>query len=119
MRSIVAALLMLDGLLGALWVARFVPVFGAYDGVVIALILLRGCVAALLCTSAWLLMSERPPASIFATTAVVASAIFVTLEIGFRVSPSSLFPTYRWPFVSIYWCYALGVAMYVNRSAER
>ena len=42
-----------------------------------------------------------------ARVVLVASAVLTTFEIGLRWAPTSLFPSYRWPAVGLYWLYAL------------
>lgn len=108
---LVATALVVDGLLSALWVARLVPVVAAYDPLVLLLILARGLVSALLITAGSMLFRAAPPGPLFARSAVLTSALLLTLEIGFRLSPSSLFPSYRWPAVAGYWAYAGAIAL--------
>jgi hypothetical protein len=106
---LVAYLLIAEGLLGALWLANLVPVIAAHGPVTIALIVARGLVAAAQLMSGWLLIRRRPPGAPIARGALLASAALVILEIGLRLAPSNLDPTFRWPVVAAYGAYAMAL----------
>ncbi len=114
MRSILAILLILEALFTGLWVAGLLPTFAVYDWLAIATVVLRGLVGACQFASGWLLLRRLPPADRLAETAFVASAALMTVEVGFGVAPSSLFPEFRWPVVGAYWLYALLAAGYLH-----
>lgn len=115
MIRIAAFLLIIDALLTGVWLANLLPVLGAYDLVVIGLLIARGLTAAALFMGGWLLLGNRPAATAIARGALLVSAALITIEIGFRLSPSNLDPTFTWPFVVLYWLYALVVRWYLGR----
>ena len=119
MRIILAILLMLEATQTGLWVAGLLPTFTVYDWIAIAVIVLRAMVGAFQFASGWLLIRRLPPADRFAESAFLASAALMTVEIGFGVAPSSLFPEFRWPVVGAYWLYALLAASYLRFSPAR
>jgi hypothetical protein len=47
---------------------------------------------------------------------LLVSAVLLTIETGWRLTPTDLDPTWRWPLVAAYWVYALG-AVYALRRA--
>jgi hypothetical protein len=42
----------------------------------------------------------------FTRWSLLASALVLTLELGAGLSPTSVFPAFRWPMVAAYWAYA-------------
>ena len=107
MIRIAAFLLIAEGLLEALWLANVVPVIAAHGPLTVVLLIARGLVAAALLMSGWQILGSRLPAAAIARGALIASAVLITLEIGMRLSPSNLDPTFRWPVVVAYWGYAI------------
>ena len=101
-------LLVAEGVTTLFWFVRLLPTLGWRDRSSVALILVRGLVGALQLSSGWGLTSGRPSARPLARFALLASAGLMTLEIGARMVPTDLDPTYRWPLVWAYWVYALG-----------
>jgi hypothetical protein len=114
-----AFLLVIDALLTGVWLANLLPVLAAYDLLVFALLIARGFTAAALFTGGWLLLGDRPAAAAIARGALLVSAMLLTIEIGFRLAPSNLDPTFRWPLVVLYWLYALAVRWYLGRKFGR
>ena len=114
MIRIAAFLLIAEGLLDVLWLANIVPVIAAHGPLTIVLLIARGLVAAALLMSGWLILEGRPPAAAIARGALLASALLITLEIGLRLAPSNLDPTFIWPLVVIYWLYAIGLRWYLK-----
>ena len=112
MIRLAAFLLIIDALLTGVWLANLLPVLAAYDLVVIVLLIARGLTAAALFMGGWLLLGNRPAATAIAGGALIVSAALITIEIGFRQTPSNLDPTFRWPFVVLYWTYALLLRWY-------
>ena len=52
-----------------------------------------------------------------AAWSLIASAALLTIELGARLSPSSLFPSYRWPVIGAYWAYAIAAWWWIRRRA--
>jgi hypothetical protein len=114
-RLVIPALLLLEGVSTGLWIARLVPMLGAYGTATTLLILVRGVVAATQCMAGWLMFDDRPPATPMAIWSLLASAVLITLELGARLAPSDNDPTFRWYVVGAYWVYALGLVWYLAR----
>jgi hypothetical protein len=110
-----AFLLVIDALLTGVWLANQLPVLAAHDFQLIALLVARGFTAAALFMGGWLLLGGRPAATAIARAALLVSAALITFEIGFRLAPSNLDPTFRWQAVMLYWLYALFVRWYLGR----
>jgi hypothetical protein len=53
------------------------------------------------------LLMRRRSVVRFCQIALIASAILTTFEIGLRIAPSNLDPTWRWWLVVLYWVYAI------------
>jgi len=115
LRTFLAVLLAIEALNTLLWSARILSVAAAYDAVVLLMVLLRVVVAAGQGMAAWLLAGREPAAVPLARLAFVASAVLLVLEVGFRLSPSSVPPGLRGPLVAAYCLYVLscmrGLAM--------
>jgi hypothetical protein len=110
-----AWLLIIDALLTGVWLANQLPMIAAHDPLVIVLLLARSLTAAALFMGGWLLLGDRPAAAPIARSALLVSAALITVEIGFRQTPSNLDPTFRWPVVVLYWLYALAIRWYLGR----
>jgi hypothetical protein len=108
---LVALALGAEALLAVAGLARFVSVAGAYDGSVWALTTVRAVVTVIEGTAAWMLWNRLPPGPLFARVAVLSSAGLLTLEVGFRLAPSSLPPGTRGLVLGGYWVYAALVAL--------
>lgn len=114
MWAVVALALVAEGLLTALWVAGRLPTLVIYSPLTILIIGVRAIVGALQFASGWMLIRRVPPAAIFAKAALIASATLLTIELGAEITPTNLFPSYRWPVIGVYWVY-VGVASWVLR----
>ena len=114
MIRIAAFLLIAEGLLDVLWLANIVPVIAAHGPLTIVLLIARSLVAAALLMSGWLILGGRPPAGAIARGALLASALLMTLEIGLRLAPSNLDPTFGWPLVIVYWIYTIALRWYLK-----
>jgi len=107
LRALFVVLLVVEALNALLWAARIVSAAAAYDTVVLVMVLFRVLVSALQGVSAWLLAGRALPAVALARLAFALSAVLLVLEIGFRLSPSSVQPGLRLPIVAAYAAYAL------------
>jgi hypothetical protein len=107
LRATFVVLLVLEALNALLWAARIASAAAVYDTVVLIMVLLRVLVSALQGVSAWLLAGRALPAVALARFAFALSAVLLVLEIGFRLSPSSVQPGLRLPIVAAYVAYAL------------
>ena len=116
MRMIVAVLLIGEAASTAMWIARILPVLAIYGGVVMVFVGLRAAVAALQCAAGLMALQRRPPAVFFAQWSLLLSAALLTLELGVGVTPTSVFPSYRWPIVGGYWVYVLLVVWALSKT---
>ena len=115
MLRLVAACLLVEGALTVMWLTSLLSTLAAYDFLTLTIIAARGLVGALQLTSGWLLLGERLPARIFASWAFALSAILLAVELGARLSPSNLDPTFRWPAVVLYSVYATTMIWLLTR----
>jgi len=106
-RIVFAVMLMLEGFSSGMRLLQFIPVFVVYSWFTVTLLLVRGGVGVLQFAGGWSLLQKAPVGPRLGRTALVVSAVLTMFEIGFRMTPTSLFPSYRWPFVAAYWLYAL------------
>jgi hypothetical protein len=113
--TLIALLLVVEGLSTGLWIARLVPRLSAFDALVVALMVARGLVGAMQLTGGVFLMGRRPAAVPLSQWALIASAALTTLEIGARMAPANVVPGFRWPLVGAYWVYAIGAVLYLRR----
>jgi hypothetical protein len=119
LRTLLSALLVLEGLVAGTWVAGHLSLLAVYPAVTLALMAVRGFVGALEFAAGWLVIRRQPAALRFAEVALVSSAVLLTLEIGADLAPNSFLPGYRWPAVVVYWVYAAGwVALIRTRLAS-
>jgi hypothetical protein len=107
LRATLVVLLVLETVNALLWAARIASAAAVYDTVVLVMVLFRVLVSALQGVSAWLLATRALPAVALARLAFALSALLLVLEIGFRLSPSSVQPGLRLPIVAAYAAYAL------------
>lgn len=107
-RIVIAVLLAVEAVNAMLWLSGVLTVAGAHGGVVLMMVALRAAVTALQMASAWMLIERTLSAVTFSRLAFSSSAVLLVLEIGFRLSPSSLTPDWRWPIVVAYAIYAAG-----------
>ena len=115
MTTLPALALLIEAALTALWVTGLLSTLSVYDARTLAVIGARGFVGTLQLTSAWLLLAGRLPARTFAVAAFALSAILIVAELGARLSPSNLDPTFRWPIVALYSVYATTMIWLLTR----
>jgi hypothetical protein len=113
---ILGLLLIAEGVWTLVWLTQLLSSLGWRDKSSVAVILARGVVGAVQLTTGWGLASRRPPALALARWVLAASAVLLTIEVGWRLTPTDLDPTYRWPFVVAYWIYALVAILFVRRA---
>lgn len=118
-RRIAAALLILDGLGTAVRLMSLLPTLVVYGPVTLTLLAARALVALLQFTSGWMLWDDRPPARPIAIAALIASALLMIPEVGMRLAPSNLDPTFRWWAVGAYAIYAAAIGMWIRRTGHR
>jgi hypothetical protein len=116
MLRVVALLLIAEGVWTLMWLTQLLSSLGWRDKSSVALILARGVVGAMQLTTGWGLAGKRPSALALARWVLLVSAVLFTVEIGWRLTPTDLDPTYRWPLVVAYWVYALVAFLFVRRA---
>jgi hypothetical protein len=116
MRRVVALLLIAEGVWTLMWLTQLLSSLGWRDKSSVALILARGVVGAMQLTTGWGLAGKRPSALPLARWVLLVSAVLFTVEIGWRLTPTDLDPTYRWPLVVAYWVYALVAFLFLRRA---
>jgi len=98
--------LLAEGASTGLWIAGLLQTLAAYDGLTLAIIAARVVVGALqLVVGAWL-WRRAPQGTAFGPAVFLGSAALLTLELGARLSPSRVYPNWRWHVVGAYWLYA-------------
>ena len=107
MRVILALALIVESIFNALYVAGLLRALSIYDAVAIALIFARGMTGALLCAGGWTLMTRRPAGAAIARLALIVAAVLTTLDVGFNLAPTSVYPWWRWQVTAGYWVYAM------------
>ena len=110
-------LLLLEALNTVLWIAGLLESLPTRGPLVLSLLGLRAATGALQMVGGALLVGRRPPGPGLATIALLASAVLTTCEIGLRMAPSNLDPTFRWWVVWGYWIYA-AAAIILLRAAR-
>src|SRR6476660_2671179 len=100
MLRVVALLLIAEGVWTLMWLTQLLSSLGWRDKSSVALILAR----------------RRSSALPLARWVLLVSAVLFTLEIGWRLTPTDLDPTYRWPLVLAYWVYAVVAFLFVRRA---
>jgi len=114
--NLLALLLIVEAFGTAHALAQILPNFATYRGWTLPLLAARVIVAAVQFAAAMKLWREDATGLAFARAAVLASAILLTFEIGWRMSPTNSDPTFRWWFVGGYWVYAGVVTAIVARA---
>ena len=99
--------MIIESIFNALYVAGLLRALAIYDAVAILLILARGLTGALQFTGGWTLMTRRPGAAFLARLALIVAAVLTTLDVGFNLAPTSVYPWWRWQVVIGYWIYAV------------
>jgi hypothetical protein len=118
MRILIGVLLALEGLSTGVATISRVQSFAVYPAAIDALFALRGVVGVLQFASGWMLVRNAGPGRPFARVALLASACLLTLELGFALAPTSVFPTFRWPVVVAYWIYAIASTLLLRVKAN-
>jgi hypothetical protein len=114
----VGALLVFEAISAVLWIAALLPSLPTRDFITDVFVALRGIVGAVELVAGMLLLRDQRPGATFGQAALVASAGLGTGEIGLRLVPSNLDPTFRWWVVGAYWIVAIGAAA-ILRSSRR
>jgi hypothetical protein len=117
-RRLLSFLLIAEGVTTLFWLVQLLSSLMWRDRASIAIVLARGVVGAMQLTSGWWLAMQRLAAPALARVSLLLSAGLITLEIGARLSPSDLDPTFRWPLVGAYWVYALVAAWWLRSRAD-
>src|SRR3954452_23992609 len=111
---LIGLLLIVEGLSTGLWIARILQMLSALGWLVILLAVLRGLTGGVQLMGGMSLFTVRPSVRL-SQISLVASAALTTLEIGVRLTPNNLDPTWRWPLVVLYWAYALGASAWIEK----
>jgi hypothetical protein len=117
--TLIAFLLVIEGLSTGWWLARILPSIQGYDRAAMILVAARVAIGSMQLMGGVFLMSRRLAAATLARFALLASAMLTTFEIGARMVPTNLDPTFRWPLVLAYWVYALTASIYIGLHAGR
>jgi acetyl esterase/lipase len=113
-RVIIALLILLESFFAATHLTSLVPTLVVYPWFTLALLAMRLGVSFVQFAGGWWLLQRRPPGASLVGWSCLASAGLRTLELGFRLAPSNLFPAYHWPLITGYWIYAIAVASYLR-----
>lgn len=115
LRPVLAVLLLAEGLLTGVWLAGLLPQLAAQDLLPFLLVLARGLSGVFQAAGGWLLLQRAPPAVPLAQVGVVSAAAISLCGIGFRLMPTNLDPSFRWPIVIGYGTYALTMSWLLRR----
>ena len=116
---LLALLLIAEGTWSAFSIATLLPTLAIYPGRVVALLALRAAVAAAECSGGWSLATHGRAGPALARWALAASAILTTFEVGWRLTPTDLWPGYRWYYVCGYWLYAAAAGGYLYARRDK
>jgi len=116
LRKLLAILLLGEALRNALWLTALLPSMVWRDFETVVLVAVRAAVSAVEIVGGVLLLENRQRGAALARIALPVSAVLVTLEIGWRLSPSDVDPTFRWWIVAGYWLYAIAASVWLRRS---
>jgi hypothetical protein len=106
LRALVAIGLAIEVLRQASWLSRIVSLLAIYDAVVWAMIGARALVTALQAAAVLAIWQRAPAGPVLGQWALVVSAGLIVLEVGLGLTPSSVTPGLRWPWVGAYAVYA-------------
>jgi hypothetical protein len=112
---LLAALLFFEALVSVVYLSQSISTLPGHDATVVALTILRGVVGALQFIAAWMLAARRPPGRALAQWALVSSAIWTLLGVGFNLAPTSIYPWWRWQFTIGYGLYVLAMLAALRR----
>jgi hypothetical protein len=104
--KLLAVLLLAEAVRTAFWIAELLPSLGWRGHWILLLVLARAGVGALQIASTVLLFDASARGVRLAQIALISSAVLLTLEIGLRLAPSDVDPSFRWWIVGAYWVYA-------------
>jgi hypothetical protein len=104
-----AVLLLGEAAGNAVWLFGRLPALGVHGAPVLAILAARGVVTLGQCAVAVLWLRRAAGGWVFVVGALLASAVLLTVELGFGQAPTSVFPAWRWPIVGAYWGYVLGL----------
>jgi hypothetical protein len=112
---------MAEGIETGVDIVVLLPSFEVYDRTALTLMAARAVVGVVLFVAGWLIYGKTRLGWKLAPPALIVSAALRTVELGAAITPTNLFPTYRWPVIITYWCYAIGACWALapgSRSAE-
>lgn len=115
---LIGCLLIAEGVSTLFWLVMLLPSLGWRDRSSVAVIVARALIGALQLVSGWGLGARNASAPALARWALLLSAALLVLEIGGRMSPSNLDPTYRWPLVGAYGVYAFVAAVVLRPESK-
>lgn len=116
LRKVIATLLRVEAILNALYVAGLLSALPGHRWTAVTLILARGVVGALQYVAGTRLHNDEPSGRTLATMALLSAAALTTLDVGFNLAPTPIYPWWRWQTVGIYWTYALLASLAVRRA---
>lgn len=111
----IAGLLLFEALSSASWLTQRLSTLAIYGWVTLLVLAGRAAITVLQGTAAVMLLQRHPAARTFAHAAILAAAVALTVELGFHLAPTSVFPTLRWPYVAAYWLYSLALRQLLVR----
>ncbi|HKW01874.1 MAG TPA: hypothetical protein VJN96_18750 [Vicinamibacterales bacterium] len=116
MVRVLALLLIAEGVWTVVWFTQLLSSLSWRDRSSVVVILTRALVGAAQLTTGWGLASRRPSSAALARWVLLVSAVLLTIEISWQLTPMDLDPTWRWPLVLAYWVYALVAAYVLSRA---
>jgi hypothetical protein len=114
-RRLVAGWFFVEAVATAIWIAELLPSMTSRDLVVWTLVTLRGGVGVTEFSIGTTLGNARAAIPAAAPGVPIASALLAVVEIGFRLAPTNLDPTYRWWLVAAYATGASALALWLAR----
>jgi hypothetical protein len=109
-RAVLPTLLMLEAAWWGVSIYTLLPSLPRRGALSISLIALRAAVSVAEFAAAWVLRIGRPFAVSLSRGVLAASAVLLVFEIGLRLAPSNLDPSFRWHVVAVYAVYAVVVS---------
>ena len=113
--------LMAEAILSALRLSQLLPSLAFLPLVPAVLVGARLVVTALEFTAARFLSAGRPGGPLLASWVLLGSGSLVIPEVGLRLAPTDLDPTFKWGVVGAYWTYVLVAQVtlrFLRRSAS-
>ena len=115
-KNVIAWSILIEVLLASLWIVQLLPSLAYRGALSCVLIGARAVLTAVEFMAARLLMKGEAAAPILARRVLLASACLMTLEVGFRLTPTNLDPTFKWWIVGSYWLYVLAAWLMLRSS---